>query len=479
MIRLRHKLLIEFFRLFDLGLFAATLFCVVAFIFEQGDLARITNVFRLAYHPIDGLGIVVLIAGWALILGTFVRYDANRFVDLTPQIIGVLKATTGAALLVAIIGQTFDIGRFDRTVVLFFWVITSLLGIMSRLVIHGLLRTLRRSGRNFRHLLIIGDAQQAGELAERIDRKPELGYKTEGLLLTHPISENGNSQSSRWAVLGTSSDLKAILKQGVVDEVIITASTPSDLAAAFDAVRLGQQLGVVIRLLPEESDVSLLGKAQLEVFEGQYVVTFFREVLIWHLLAKRLLDILVSSVLLVVLIPLFVIVIALIKFTSPGPIIFSQERIGMNRRRFRMYKFRSMYQDAERRKQELAHLNEQNGPIFKIRNDPRITPLGKFLRGSSIDELPQLWNVLKGEMSLVGPRPPIPSEVDKYEWLDRRRLSIRPGITCLWQIGGRSNLSFDRWMELDREYIENWSFWLDLRILFMTIPAVLFRRGAA
>ena len=200
------------------------------------------------------------------------------------------------------------------------------------------------------------------------------------------------------------------------------------------ALQLGRELGVVVRLLPDKQDFSLLSQAQVEMFEGQPVITFFREAMLWHLLAKRLLDILVSGFLLVVLIPLLVVVGLLVKATSPGPAIFSQERIGMNRRRFRMHKFRSMYRDAEQRRQEVEHLNEmKGGPVFKILNDPRITRLGRYLRKSSLDELPQLWNVFKGEMSLVGPRPPLPSEVRRYEWADQRRLSIRPGITCLWE----------------------------------------------
>jgi lipopolysaccharide/colanic/teichoic acid biosynthesis glycosyltransferase len=160
-------------------------------------------------------------------------------------------------------------------------------------------------------------------------------------------------------------------------------------------------------------------------------------------------------------------------------VFFVQNRVGMNQRQFKLYKFRSMVADAEERKSELLHLNERDGPAFKIDNDPRITPIGRFIRKTSIDELPQLFNVLSGEMSLVGPRPPLPDEVQKYEWLFRKRLSVKPGITCIWQISGRNNVSFERWMQMDHEYIENWSIWLDLRILLKTIPAVLFSRGAS
>lgn len=150
----------------------------------------------------------------------------------------------------------------------------------------------------------------------------------------------------------------------------------------------------------------------------------------------------------------------------------------MNQRRFQLYKFRSMVKDADARKSELQHLNEVDGPAFKMENDPRVTKIGKFIRKTSIDELPQLFNVLKGEMSLVGPRPPLPNEVSKYEWLFRRRLSVKPGITCVWQISGRSDVSFEEWMDMDKEYVENWSLWLDFKILLKTVPAVLLGKGA-
>jgi len=168
----------------------------------------------------------------------------------------------------------------------------------------------------------------------------------------------------------------------------------------------------------------------------------------------------------------------LIKLDSPGPILFVQERIGMNKRRFKLLKFRSMVADAEEKKASLQTINEMDGPVFKVRDDPRTTRVGRFIRRTSIDELPQLLNVLKGEMSLVGPRPPLPSEVDQYEWANRKRISVMPGITCLWQISGRNDVSFKEWMELDRQYIETWSLWLDLTILAKTIPVVLFGKGA-
>jgi len=180
------------------------------------------------------------------------------------------------------------------------------------------------------------------------------------------------------------------------------------------------------------------------------------------------------------LLPLFVLTAVLIRLTSRGPAVFVQKRLGLNKRHFGIYKFRTMVVDAEKRMKEIEHLNEVTGPVFKIKNDPRITPLGRFLRKTSIDELPQLFNVLKGDMSLVGPRPlPIRDYEGFNEDWQRRRFSVRPGITCLWQIGGRSSISFEKWMELDLQYIDKWSLKLDMEILVKTIPAVLRGSGAA
>jgi lipopolysaccharide/colanic/teichoic acid biosynthesis glycosyltransferase len=183
--------------------------------------------------------------------------------------------------------------------------------------------------------------------------------------------------------------------------------------------------------------------------------------------------------LLVLLAPLFLLVAVLVKLTSPGPVIYSQVRCGLNGRRFRLYKFRSMFKNAEQRRAEVAHLNELDGPVFKSSRDPRVTLLGRILRRLSIDEWPQIYNILKGEMSFVGPRPPLPEEVEQYERWQRRRLRMKPGLTCLWALEGRNQLDFRRWMRLDLDYIEQWSLLLDFKILFRTIPRVLSGKGAS
>jgi exopolysaccharide biosynthesis polyprenyl glycosylphosphotransferase len=194
--------------------------------------------------------------------------------------------------------------------------------------------------------------------------------------------------------------------------------------------------------------------------------------------AKRVFDLLVAIAALVLLLPIIPLIAVMIKLDTPGPVFFRQQRVGRRGRPFAFYKFRSMFVDADERKKEVEALNEQDGPVFKVRSDPRVTNVGRFLRRSSLDEIPQIFNVVKGEMSIVGPRPPLPSEVLRYQPWHRRRLEVTPGITCLWQISGRSHLSFNEWMRLDMEYLKQRSLRADLVIFFKTIPAVIARKGA-
>lgn len=189
---------------------------------------------------------------------------------------------------------------------------------------------------------------------------------------------------------------------------------------------------------------------------------------------KRFLDIVFAVSLVLLLSPLLLVIAFLVKKTSEGPVLYGDHRVGQNGRLFKMYKFRTMYKNADRIKKQLMARNEMSGPAFKMREDPRVTPLGRFLRKHSLDELPQLWSILKGEMSLVGPRPPLPEEVEKYESWHHRRLSVRPGATCLWQVMGRNEIdNFDDWVRMDLDYIQNWSLRLDFAILFKTIWAVV------
>jgi exopolysaccharide biosynthesis polyprenyl glycosylphosphotransferase len=480
MIRLRHKLLIQGFRVFDQIVMVGVFVLVVAFVEERGHFDFVGEVLEKSYQAYEGLAMLGVLFGWFFIFNKLVHYDANRFTTLKSQAIEIAKAMTITSLLLLLVGAMFYIKMVTPLVVSLFLLSSTALLIGSRVLVRSLLKILRRKGRNARHLLIIGETAKAFELADRIESRRELGYEIEGFLFADVGSAGHLSRiETRWKVLGPVADLQHQLKKDVIDEVMFCLPLRENFPLACDVVKLCNDLGVVVRLVPDLVNVQVLSRTQVEEFEGDQVVTFFRENLLLQLFVKRLMDLFGSALLLVLLSPLLLAAAAAVKFTSPGPVFFGQERIGMNKRRFRLLKFRSMVADAEERKKDLAHLNEMDGPTFKIRKDPRVTRVGAILRKLSIDELPQLINVLKGEMSLVGPRPPLLNEVDLYDWSDRRRLSIKPGITCLWQISGRNELTFEEWMILDRKYIDNWSVWLDLKILLLTIPVVLFGKGAS
>jgi len=328
-------------------------------------------------------------------------------------------------------------------------------------------------------MLIVGTNPRAIQFAQKIEAKTDLGYRVIGFV-DDEYAENGGFKKSNYELVASLNNFSTYLKDHVVDEVVISLPMKSFYDQAARIVALCKEQGIIIRLLSDMFNINL-GRSEVDRLEDDSVVTVATGAMEGlPVLVKRVLDFCLSSILIIILSPLFLVIGLIIKLTSPGPVFFIQDRIGLNKRRFRLYKFRTMLQDAEEKLAELEDLNEASGPVFKIKDDPRVTPIGKFLRKTSVDELPQLINVLKGDMSLVGPRP-LP--VRDYEGFDedwhRRRFSVRPGITCLWQINGRSNTSFEKWMQLDMEYIDNWSLGLDFKILFKTIPAVIRGSGAA
>ncbi len=478
MIRLRHKIFIHALRVLDQALLFATLAGVIAFVDAPG-VESLEHLLRGQEGSNDVLGLLVLGFAWLTIFNLLVHYETNRLKSLRSQILAVVQAVTAAAFVLMLAASAFEFSRVTREVVVVFWLIAACLCVLIRLLLRWFLMAVRRSGYNSRHLLILGFNEDAARMARRIDANPELGYKIHGFIAEPQGATAGPPVRSPHPVVGSATDLQAILERGPVDELLLCVPLMQQAALVGEAIRLARDLGIVVRLFPDESTSQLVARLHIERFEGDYVVTLFREQMLGQLLLKRMVDIVLSLVGLIVLSPLLLAVALAIRLTSPGPVLFAQQRVGMNKRLFKLYKFRSMYVDAEARRRELEHLNEMDGPVFKIKNDPRVTPVGRFIRKTSIDELPQLLNVLRGQMSLVGPRPPLLSEVDQYDWLYRRRLSIKPGITCLWQISGRNEVTFKQWMEMDKAYIDNWSLWLDLKILVKTIPAVLLSRGAS
>ena len=273
--------------------------------------------------------------------------------------------------------------------------------------------------------------------------------------------------------------LNSVIANNTVDEVLVALPIDRYGPLVQAIVRQCEEQGIIVRVRTEMSTLNI-GKSYVDNLHGVPVVTIQSGPQDgWQLIAKRLIDLLGSTLLLITLAPLLIVVVLLIKWDSPGPVFFGQERVGFNKRRFRMLKFRTMVDGSDQQQRALEHLNEAQGPVFKIKNDPRVTRVGAFLRRFSIDELPQLVNVLRGEMSLVGPRPLPVRDVERIDvqW-HKRRFSIKPGITCLWQVNGRSNIAFNDWVRMDLDYIDKWSLGLDLLILVKTIPAVFKGPGA-
>ena len=323
-----------------------------------------------------------------------------------------------------------------------------------------------------KHILIIGTNDTAIRALEALENR---WIKIIGILTENSTSREGTVHGL--PILGRVKDLDSILEKHIVD-IALLADGSWDPDQIHRLARRLDTVGLDFAFTSPDIKNKLGGLTKETLDDNHLFLIKSVHRSPEKILLKRLIDFLLSALLIVLSIPLWVIIPILIKNDSPGPVLFRQERIGKNGRRFVMYKFRSMVQDAEDRLESLASLNEVDGPAFKMKDDPRITRIGKILRRMSLDELPQLLNVLKGDMSLVGPRPPIFKEVLQYQSWERKRLSVIPGITCFWQVSGRSELKFNEWMKLDMQYIDNWSLILDLKILIMTISAVLSSRGA-
>ncbi|HSR69463.1 MAG TPA: sugar transferase [Acidobacteriota bacterium] len=363
----------------------------------------------------------------------------------------------------------------SRPIWLAFIFFTGLLMVGNRLLAHWVFRSRVLNEHNQIKILIVGTDKRARQVARILSGLRKWGYDVVG----HLAQRGQPVELPRLNVLGRLGDLPDLLRDEVViDEIIFVGSQKKDPETFEQMIQLCEALGIRTRVAADFFPTSI-AQVSLEYLDKLPLITF--STVPDHTMAmagKRMLDFMVASAMLFLWSPLMLLVAVLIKFTSPGPVLYKQVRYGRFGRRFLLYKFRTMYDGAEDRLWELRHLNEMDGPVFKMRNDPRVTPLGRFLRMSSIDELPQLWNVIKGEMSMVGPRAPLAEEVRHYTLRQRRRLSVKPGLTGLWQVSGRNDIDFDRWMELDLEYIDNWTFWLDLRIMLRTIPAVFTARGA-
>lgn len=380
----------------------------------------------------------------------------------------------GIAVIVFVFGMKL---QTSRTFLGIFIALSWILLVGCRIAARNFVHVIRREFGVLRYVLIVGVGERAHRLAHHLEDYYDQGLRILGFMKTAGETAPETMRFERTYRVFPVEDLSLILRRQVVDEVFFAVESER-LASLEEIFLVCDEEGVCSRLAVDYFP-HVNSRVTLERLDQTPLLTFSAapddQVL---LLAKRVIDIAVAALALALFSPLLILVSLLIRLTSHGPIIFEQVRCGLNGRQFTFYKFRSMVVDAEYRMNEVAHLNQKR-VVTKIPNDPRLTRIGKWLRKFSIDELPQLFNVLKGDMSLVGPRPAIPSEVAQYKRWQRRRLRMRPGLTCLWAVQGRDKVDFETWMRMDMHYIDNWSLGLDARILLMTIPHVLSGKGAS
>ena len=418
---------------------------------------------------------------WSVLLFTYDSYHSHRTIPLTRETLTTIRVVMVGTAILATLAFLLPLRQLSRTWFALFAVLSALLLVMEKILVRVLARWVRAKGLNYRTVLIVGTGRRATDIARMISDHKYWGYKILGFV------SDGHHLSNGWAryrTFGTVPDLRRILESSTeipepIDEIVF-AVTRKKLDEMKQIFLMCEELGIRTRVAMNFIQ-NRVARLEIEELEGIPFLTFTttpsNEM---QLALKRSLDVAISLLVLGLALPVIGIAALAIKLTSPGSIVFKQTRIGLNGRIFTLYKFRTMIEDAHDRREEVAHLNEMNGPAFKAKDDPRVTPVGRWLRRFSLDEFPQFWNVLRGDMSLVGPRPPIPEEVASYHRWHRRRLSMKPGLTCLWQVSGRNDIhDFDHWMKLDLQYIDNWSPSLDLKILLRTIPAVLSGKGAS
>ncbi len=480
--RIGRKVFSNGFKLFDLLLMMVSFAVSTLPQYHRVGRFSLAEFFELRVKLGNLILFITFLAIWHMLFNVFGLYGSKRLAGRRREIWDILRATTTGTAMIALCGLAFHIWVVNRIFLALFWTLTTMTVILSRMAIREMLAYARRHGRNMRNMLVIGTNARALQLVERIQRKPELGYRILGFADEEwPGMDEFKKQGH--PVVSDLEALPSYVRRNIVDEVVLALPIRSFHGYASQIASACEQQGIIVRFMPNIFDLKE-ARQRTEEFDGDALISHASTITdFWGLAIKRAIDIVVSLTAILLVSPVLALTAILVKLTAPGPIFFVQKRLGLNKRMFNIYKFRTMVVDAEQRLKELEHLNEADGAVFKIKSDPRITPIGAFLRKTSIDELPQLFNVLKGEMSLVGPRP---LQVRDYELFEvhcqdwqRKRFSVRPGITCLWQIMGRSSTTFERWMELDLQYIRTWSVWLDLEILAKTLPAVLRGSGAA
>lgn len=456
------------------------------------DLLVITIAFWLAFWlrglhlpaeiPYTFVLILTLIC-YYLSLRLFAVYDSFRRQKFYQVVLKIVQAGITGMFGVIFLIYFLHIPALSRLFMIFLLALSTIFLITSKAILYYTLRHSRQRDYNTRQVLIIGSRSRSIDLIKEILKNPESGYRIYGCLETSDQKNLvGTTIINSITVTGTMDDFCDILLQKSIDEVIF-AIPLKKIDNIHEYIFFAENLGINIRIMPDFQIQKIMyypqtAKIFIDSFLGMPTMclssTSFKNS---ELIIKTMIDYIGAGAGLILLSPLMLLIALLIKLTSNGPVLFTQRRSGLNGRQFSLYKFRTMVINAEELKSKLAQDNEMDGPVFKIKKDPRVTRLGRFLRKSSLDELPQLFNILKGEMSLVGPRPPLPEEVERYQLWQRRRLSMKPGLTCIWQVSGRNDISFDNWMKMDLDYIDNWSLLFDLKLISITVKEMLLGKG--
>jgi len=411
---------------------------------------------------------------WQSLLNYQEAYSNRRFYSLKENIYIMFKTIFIGTLIILTFAFLIK-SKLPRTQVFFFAVVNLVLLVEVRVHLHQFMSYRQKKTAIFKNVLVLGTGDVAKTFIDSIRKYPDWSVKILGLI-GKDESELGEERLG-YKIIGHVHDIRELLHRSQIDELII-ALPAKWLSTVDEVMSICDEEGVQVRIISPFFK-NLISTAKVDMIHDLPVITFssvYRDD--FDMALKRIMDISISLSLLILLSPLFLVISILVKYDSKGPVFYRWKVLGLNKRYMTSYKFRTMVETADDFKKELEAQNEMNGAAFKMQKDPRVTQIGRWLRKYSLDELPQLWSVLQGDMSLVGPRPPLQTEIDKFDHWQRRKLSVKPGITCLWQVRGRNEISdFNEWMRLDMEYIDNWSLWLDIKILFMTIFVVLSGTG--
>lgn len=464
--RLRASLLL-IYRILDVCALSIALWLA----FRLGGPEGLTYIVNAVFAPtVDStLFFGGVLISWFFMLSSFWLYRSKRLATLNDEFGDVLRAVSFATLILATLILIAEWSVFPKRFLLIFAAVSFILMFALRIFKRMLLHQFRLHGRNLRSVVVIGAGPRGQKLVQLMEKNPETGYKFLGFI-DDMIDDN---------IIGSLDEIPSILASNVIDEIFVCLPIKSYYERMQTIAAAAEEQGITVRIYSDLFNLNLSKAIPGEIGDTPILSIYASRLTDWQSFVKGSIDFVGGLVLLIVASPIMLLIAIVIKLTSPGPVFFVQDRVGLNKRRFKMYKFRTMEVDAEQRQLELEALNEADGPVFKMKNDPRITRPGTWLRKTSLDELPQLFNVLQGDLSLVGPRPLPERDFQRFDqhWFNRR-FSVKPGITCIWQISGRSETSFDKWIVQDLEYIEKWSLGLDLKILFKTVPTVFRGTGA-